>query len=233
MDHRYIWLEYRRGWTCVSSEWVIISTPRRDLLTSAVGVGAFFALSIFLYYDGFLQRAKNRGAHWTTIEEYRRLPLACLGGPLYVISLFWLGWSASPNIHWIVPMLAGVPFGMGFMLIFMSLLNYVTDAYEIFAASGMSATSCCRSVFGAILPLAARPMYQKLGIPWASSLLGFLSLGMSIIPFAFIKYGDRIRANSKFCQELQARKEQAEKDIEGRVGTKNSHISVEDRVGFQ
>ena len=126
-------------------------------------------------------------------------------------------------------MLAGIPFGIGFVLIFMALLNYVTDAYAIFAASAMSATSCCRSVFGAILPLAARPMYQKLGIPWASSLLGFLSLGMTIIPFAFIKYGDRIRANSKFCQELQHRRESAEKDAEGRVGTDRSHTPAEDR----
>ena len=55
-------------------------------------------------------------------------------------------------------------------------------------------------------------MYAKLGISWASSLLGFLSLGMTIIPFAFIKYGDRIRGNSKFCQELKAKKAQAEKE---------------------
>ena len=107
-------------------------------------------------------------------------------------------------------MLAGIPFGVGFMLIFMALLCYVTDSYEIFAASGMSATSCCRSIFGAVLPIAARPMYSRMGIPWATSLLGFLSLGMSVIPFAFIKYGDRIRANSKFCQELKERKKQTE-----------------------
>ena len=121
-------------------------------------------------------------------------------------------------------MLAGIPFGVGFMLIFMSLLNYVTDAYEIFAASGMAATSCCRSIFGAILPIAARPMYAKLGIAWASSLLGFLSLGMSIIPFAFIKYGDRIRANSKFCQELKKRKEKLEE--ERREGSQRNSTSI-------
>lgn len=170
-------------------------------------IGAVFALSIFIWYDTVLQRAKTARAQWASIEEYRRLPLACLGGPLYVISLFWLGWSASPHIHWIVPMLAGVPFGMGFMLIFMALLNYITDAYEVYAASGMAATSCCRSIFGALLPLAAAPMYKSLGVSWASSLLGFLSLAMSIIPFAFIKYGNRIREHSKFCQELKARKE--------------------------
>lgn len=173
----------------------------------AILVGAVIALGIFICYDSVLQRAKKSNSPWAFVEEYRRLPLACLGGPLYVISLFWVGWTANPDIHWIIPMIAGVPFGIGFMLIFMALLNYVTDAYEIYAASGMAATSCCRSVFGAVLPLAASPMYRNLGIAWASSLLGFLSLAMCIIPFAFIKYGDRIRANSRFCQELSERKE--------------------------
>ncbi|KAL2038933.1 hypothetical protein N7G274_008273 [Stereocaulon virgatum] len=169
-------------------------------------VGSIIALAIFTYYDGVLQRIKKADAHWASIEEYRRLPLACFGGPLYVISFFWLGWTASPNIHWIAPMLVGVPFGTAFMIIFMALLNYITDAYEVFAASGMSATSMCRSISGALLPLAAQPMYRTLGIARASSLLGFLSPAMCIIPFAFIKYGDRIRANSRFCQELTVRR---------------------------
>jgi len=125
---------------------------------------------------------------------------------LFVISLFWLGWSASPHIHWIVPTLAGLPFGIGFVLIFMALVNYLTDAYEIFAASALAAASCTRSILGAVLPLAAKPMYDRLGVSWASSLLGFLGLGVSIIPFAFIRYGDRIRANSKLCQYLLERK---------------------------
>ncbi|KAL8676798.1 MAG: hypothetical protein Q9224_007250, partial [Gallowayella concinna] len=143
----------------------------------AIGVGAILSTGIFLYWDSVLARAKKANAPWTQIEEYRRLPLACIGGPLYVISLFWLGWTANPNIHWIVPILSGIPFGIGFMLIFMALINYVGDAYEVFAASAMAATSACRSIFGAVLPIAARPMYQSLGIAWASSLLGFASLG--------------------------------------------------------
>lgn len=180
----------------------------------AISVGAFLATGIFMYWDSVLLRAKRSNAPWTKIEEYHRLPLACLGGPLYVISLFWLGWSANADIHWIAPILSGVPFGVAFMLIFMALLNYITDAYEILAASGMAATSACRSVFGAVLPIAARPMYKNLGIAWASSLLGFLSMGMCVIPFVFIKYGHRIRANSKFCQELREKKREFEEERE-------------------
>ena len=84
-----------------------------------VMVGAVFSLLTFLYYDIILQRARKAKKAWSSVEEYRRLPLACFGGPLYVISLFWLGWTARTEIHWIVPMLAGIPFGAGFMLIFM------------------------------------------------------------------------------------------------------------------
>ena len=205
-----------------------MNTGLAGLAFLPVVIGAVIALGIFMWYDHVLQRAKKANAHWASIEEYRRLPLACLGGPLYVISLFWLGWSATSHVHWIVPMLAGVPFGMGFLLIFMALLNYITDAYEVYAASGMAATSCCRSIFGAVLPLAAAPMYKSLGVSWASSLLGFLSLAMCIIPFAFIKYGDRIRANSRFCQELKKRKEQAAMDKEGKSDRKKHAASLDE-----
>ncbi|KAL8634616.1 MAG: hypothetical protein Q9228_007794, partial [Teloschistes exilis] len=177
-----------------------------------IGVGSFLATGIFMYWDGYLMRAKKTNAPWTMVEEYRRLPLACFGGPLFVVALFWLGWTAKSDIPWIVPTLSGIPFGIAFLLVFMALLNYITDAYEVFAASAMAATSACRSIFGAVLPRAAGPMYDTLGVAWASSLLGFISLGMCAIPFAFIKYGDRIRANSKFCQELRAKKEEYAKE---------------------
>jgi len=175
-----------------------------------VGIGAIFACGIYLWWDHYLQKAKERGAPWSQKEEYRRLPLACLGGPLFVISLFWIGWTARPDIHWIVPVLAALPFGVGFVLLFLALLNYLVDAYEIFAASATAASSSSRSLFGALLPFAAKPMYDALGVAWACSLLGFLSMIMCAIPFVFIRYGDRIRANSKFCQELQAKKEEME-----------------------
>ncbi|KAF7592956.1 hypothetical protein BBP40_012192 [Aspergillus hancockii] len=95
-----------------------------------IAVGACIGVGIFLAYDSYLQRAKLRNASWSNIEEYQRLPLACLGGPLYVLALFWLAWTASPDIHWIVPMLAGVPFGIAFFLIFVALMNYMVDAYH-------------------------------------------------------------------------------------------------------
>ena len=94
----------------------------------------------------------------------------------------------------------------------MSLINYVVDAYEVFAASAMGALSASRSLFGVVLPFAAVPMYSTLGVNWACSLLGFLSAVMCLIPFLFLRYGDKIREKSEFCQELKRKKkEDAEK----------------------
>ncbi|KAI1411254.1 major facilitator superfamily transporter [Hypoxylon sp. FL1857] len=179
-----------------------------------IGIGAILALPVFFSYDHILLDAQARGAPWSKQEEYRRVPLATLGGPLFVISLFWLGWSARSDVSFVVPMLAGIPFGAGFMLIFMALLNYITDAYEIFAASANAAASSCRSVFAVVLPLATTPMFARLGINGACSLLGGLSLVMCVIPFIFIWKGEVIRSRSKFCIALRERKLEMERKAE-------------------
>ncbi|KAH6652138.1 major facilitator superfamily domain-containing protein [Truncatella angustata] len=180
-----------------------MSASTSGLMFLPVGAGTLIALPLFFLYDSYLERSRKVGKAWTRREESRRLPLACIGGPLFVVSLLWMGWTARENIHWVVPCLAGVTFGLGNLLIFMALLNYLADAYQVFAASAMAASSCTRSIFGAILPLATTPMYDTLGVGWASTLLAFVSLVMCAIPFVFIHFGDQIRSRSAFCQVLK------------------------------
>ena len=43
-----------------------------------------------------------------------------------------------------------------------------------------------------------KPVYNRLGIAWATSLLGFISLGLLPIPWVLFKYGPRIRAKSNY-----------------------------------
>lgn len=40
--------------------------------------------------------------------------------------------------------------------------------------------------------------YKKLGTPWATSLLGFMTLAMAPIPLLFFLYGPWLRERSKF-----------------------------------
>ncbi|RSM02859.1 hypothetical protein CEP52_007760 [Fusarium oligoseptatum] len=167
-----------------------------------VTAGSVLALVIFLCYSAYHSSALKAGAPWAAKIEYRRLPLACAGGPVIVISLFWLGWTAYPNIHPAVPAVSGLFFGTGYLVIFMALLNYITDAYRQFSASAQASASTLRSITAVCLPLAAPQMYDKLGVQWACSLLAFITLVLALIPFVFIRYGEVLRQRSPFCQKL-------------------------------
>ena len=118
------------------------------------------------------------------------------------IALFWLGWSAKLSIHPIMPIMSGLWFGMGYILIFMAMINYLTDAYKQYSASAQAAASTMRSTFAVCLPLATNSMYGQLGINWATSLLAFIAMALAVIPFVFIRYGEWIRSKSSFSQRI-------------------------------
>jgi multidrug resistance protein len=205
------------------------SPGEEGLAFISIGVGALFACGVYLAYDAILRRAQSQDAPWARREESRRLPLACFGAPFFAISCFWIAWTAKASTPWIVPILGGLPFGIGFLLLFMALLNYIVDAYKVFAASAMAAAGTSRSIWGACLPFAARPMYEHLGVAWACSLLGFISLALMVIPFVFIWKGPQLRARSKFCQYLEQKEREEEKERQrrragGSVGNGNHVI---------
>jgi Kef-type K+ transport system membrane component KefB len=66
----------------------------------------------------------------------------------------------------------------------------------------MAANSVIRSVFGALLPLAGFSMYDKLGLGWGNSLLGFVALTLIYVPVFFQIHGERIRTNPRFQLNL-------------------------------
>lgn len=167
-----------------------------------MGIGAASSCLFALYYDAVYEKARKHGKHWAGSPEFHRLPLSCTAGPCLTVSLFWLAWSAKPSIHWIIPVLSGFVFGLGYQTIFISLLTYVTDAYRIYSASALAASVIMRSITGALFPLAADPLYAKLGVSWATSVVGFASLACIPIPFALLYFGPWIRKRSPFCQRL-------------------------------
>ncbi|CAG1982132.1 unnamed protein product [Fusarium graminearum] len=191
-----------------------MSTKTSGLMYFPIIGGVFLGMIIFFLWDAYYTRCKKEGRTWAQRTEYSRLPLACIGGPLLVISLFWLGWTARPEISWISPMTAGVPFGATQILINMSLTNYLGDCYGVYSASAMAIGSCLRNLAAAGLCLAAAPMYTALNVGWATTILGIVSVFMCVIPFVFIRYGEYIREKSVFYQKLKKDMEKARGDIE-------------------
>ncbi|KHN95574.1 Major facilitator superfamily domain, general substrate transporter [Metarhizium album ARSEF 1941] len=173
------------------------------LMFIPTGIGAVLAIAVFVAWDRFHKRSVERGRPWALREEYRRLPLACIGGPLFALSEFWLGWTARPGIPWAVPALSGVPLGIGIDLTFMALNNYLTDVYGIYSASALASSVFTRNVLAAvIIPLTTYPLYENLGTSWACTLLGGLCVLLTPISFAFIRWGPVLRMRSPFCRKL-------------------------------
>ncbi|TWU70645.1 hypothetical protein ED733_000791 [Metarhizium rileyi] len=173
------------------------------LMFIPTGIGAVLAIGVFVAWDRFHSRSIQRGKRWAQQEEYRRLPLACIGGPLFALSEFWLGWTARPSIPWAVPALSGIPLGIGIDLTFMALNNYLTDVYGIYSASALASSVFTRNVLAAIvIPLTTYPLYDNLGTKWACTLLGGLCVLLTPISFAFIRWGPVLRTRSPFCQKL-------------------------------
>lgn len=48
-----------------------------------------------------------------------------------------------------------------------------------------------RSIFAAALPLVAQPLFHNLGINWACTLLGCISVLLAVVPFLFYIYGPK------------------------------------------
>lgn len=181
-------------------------------------VGIFVAIPPFFWYlHKILEPQFNERGE---LKPEKRLPPAMVGGFFIPICLFWFGWSARASIHWIMPIIGTSFFSIGAFYLFNSVLNYLPDAYPEYAASVLAGNDLMRSSFGAGFPLFATAMYHKLGVDWASSLLGFLSIVFIPIPFILYKvcyslqtttlmtlifnnpqYGERLRRMSKHARK--------------------------------
>ena len=151
-----------------------------------------------------LRYSKKCGETTGRLPPEMRLPPGMIGGIALPIGLFWFAWTNYPSIHWMASVAAGVPFGFGMVLVFLSVFNYLIDSYTIFAASVLAANSLLRSSFGAAFPLFTTYMYNNLGIHWASSIPAFLSLACVPFPFIFYKYGARVRQKCTYAAEADA-----------------------------
>ncbi|KAL5313240.1 hypothetical protein ACEPPN_018973 [Leptodophora sp. 'Broadleaf-Isolate-01'] len=193
--------QQNRGWS--------LGTGSLSFLGIAVGVlvGMAYLLWNNARYTKLLNRANGRA-----LPE-ARLPPTMVGGVALPISLFWFAWTNSPTIHWSTSIIATAPFGFGMTLVFLSLINYLIDAYVIYAASVLAASSVLRSLFGAAFPLFTTYMYNKLGIHWASSIPAFLALMCVPFPFFLYKYAASIRMKCKYSAGAATALEQLRQSV--------------------
>ncbi|TKY85727.1 hypothetical protein EX895_005267 [Sporisorium graminicola] len=151
-----------------------------------IGVGMIFAVLTMPFWARHYTRLVETKGNGVAEPEFR-LPIAMVGAVLLPIGMFWFAFTTYRSVHWIVPIIGTVLFGIGISYIYTSVFTYTTHAYRPVAASAMAANSFCRSSWAAAFPLFGKAMYNHLTPPGASALLAGLNVLMIPVPFVFYR----------------------------------------------
>lgn len=127
--------------------------------------------------------------------------------PLESLGLFAFAWSSlgPPQVHWIAPMIFSVFIAIANYAIYMATIDYMVAAYGPYAASATGGNGFARDFLAGISAMYATPLYSNLGpqsLEWASTLLGFLAVLVTIPIYVFYYKGPAVRERSKFAQTL-------------------------------
>ena len=178
------------------------SDAQSGVVQLAVLVGMIAGFFAYIPQNRYYQRsaARNKVNPGVPIPEAR----LALSMPTSIIALagglFWYGWTTRADIHWMVPEIGLGFIGFGVMVVVTTCATYATDSYAKFAGSAVACLAFGESMFAAWLPLATKSMYNNLGFQWASSLLGFVALILTIAPVVLWFKGTTIRKKSAFMK---------------------------------
>lgn len=160
-----------------------------------VGTAGLIIINKLIYLRKLAATRRMKGAS-AKLPPEERLYGAMFGGPCIAIALFLFGWTARPSVSFYVPIVAEGFFGVGNILVFSSSSQYMMDAYgPALGASAMAGVTLVRYLIATALPLCARQMLQTLGVGWGSSLLGFISVALALIPWLLFRFGPVMRSS--------------------------------------
>ena len=156
-------------------------------------------LSIGYYSDWYVLRMERK--HGARKPAYR-LPPLILGSLMLPAGFIWYGWPIEYHVHWLTSIFGSGLIAVGAMYSYMPVQMYLVDVFTIYAASAVGAVTIFRSALTTVIPLAANPLYDRLGYGWGNTLLAFIAF--MFVPFAILlfRYEERIRTNPRFRPRL-------------------------------
>ncbi|THX05580.1 MFS general substrate transporter [Aureobasidium pullulans] len=120
--------------------------------------------------------------------EHLLIP-AIIASPFFAISIFWLGWTNYKSISYWSDYAATILFGYSMTAIFVSSYSYIINIYGTWSSSALGSITMARYFVASGMLVAARPMYQGIGVHWSLTFLGCLGLLCLPVPFLIYRYG--------------------------------------------
>ncbi|KAF1995014.1 MFS general substrate transporter [Amniculicola lignicola CBS 123094] len=114
------------------------------------------------------------------------------------IGLFIFAWTASSDIHWIVPLIGVVLFQAAAYQLMNAQFAYIANIYPKYAASLFAANAAARSWLAGGAILFARPMFIQLGVGGGVSVLGGVMALCSGLLWTLYYTGAVLRKRSRF-----------------------------------
>ncbi|KAK9471051.1 major facilitator superfamily domain-containing protein [Dipodascopsis tothii] len=138
----------------------------------------------------------------STIIPEERLVAMKVGCFLLPIGMLIFGWTSHPQYPWIAPIIGLIFTAAGFLTVFQGCINYLVDSFPRYAASAIAATTFLRSCMAAAFPLFGTIMFDNVGVPWGSSIIAFVGLGMVPIPYIFYRFGSTLRSKNPYSKTV-------------------------------
>lgn len=177
------------------------NTIETGLCYLSIVVGSFIGWMTYipLIYYRFTKRVQSNRVLFPEVF----IPPTIIGATTMPLGMFIFGWTASENIHWMGPIVGATVYSFGMFFCFQGLLNYLGMSFSRFMASAFASNDLFRSLVGGAFPLFGVPLYNNLAtrkfpVAWGSSVLGFISVVMILIPVLFHVNGPKLRARSKY-----------------------------------
>uniref|UniRef100_A0A0K3CJD3 BY PROTMAP: gi/472585063/gb/EMS22629.1/ fructose facilitator [Rhodosporidium toruloides NP11] gi/647403384/emb/CDR49512.1/ RHTO0S27e01244g1_1 [Rhodosporidium toruloides] n=1 Tax=Rhodotorula toruloides TaxID=5286 RepID=A0A0K3CJD3_RHOTO len=168
----------------------------------ALVIGCFIGFGTSRWTDSIYdrKRAANNGV---PVPEFR------LWGAMYFAwlmpaGLFIFSFTQYGFVHWMGPMVALVLILVRSYHIFNATYNYTSDYTPENASSAIAGQGLLRNLAGAASPLFANQMFTGMGYQYAGLLLSLVASLAIPLPYLLFRYGERIRAKSKFASSNEA-----------------------------
>lgn len=176
-----------------------LSSGDTSLAFLGIGIGALVSTLLTPLVDHAYKRTRGDRSDDSDGEKPETLLVpAVVASPFFAISIFWLAWTNNPSISYWSDYTAIIVFGYAITAIFVSSYIYIINSYGTFSSSALGSITMARYLVSAGMVVAARPMYEGIGVHWSLTFLGCLAVVCLPVPLLIFRYGHILREKSQF-----------------------------------
>lgn len=148
------------------------------------------------YSDKVIRREKTRLGYFNPESRFAEHYLVAM--VVYPLSLVFFGWTAQYKLHWTIPLVANLFFGLSSIVVMSTSATYLVDALPGKGSSGVALNNFVRFSTAGLATFISEPMNRGLGYGWMYTLLAIIALLSSVCILSIMRWGSKWRGQADF-----------------------------------